>query len=543
LLPQDGALRRVVWTMFAGVPILFGLISLALGQDANWDLRNYHWYDAYAALGGRMDVDMGAAQTPTFYNPTLDVPFFLAANAWPARVFGFLLGALQGCNFILVYMLASSTLRFSDQRLQVLGAALVAFVGVIGGGHLGLVGTTFYDNVVSLFVFAALAVVLGSAAILQHGAWRAALARAVLAGLLVGLGVGLKLPTQIFAVGVCFGLLFIPGPFWRRFLLSFVCGLGVIAGFFVFGGWWMWELWIRYENPLFPYFNDIIRSPWALPESYRDARFLPETLTAALTLPFRIFLDGTAAGEIGFRDGRILAAYIVLLATPVMLLVKRMKDAHTADADDAPFTDIFAVRYLAAAGALSYAVWLGMFGIYRYMIPLEMLAPLLVAACVSLWPVGRTRRTSLIIGVLGFMVLTIQPGTWGRVAWGPGLGGKFVDVTPPPIANPGAAMILMTGFAPTAFVIPAFPAEIPFLRPYSYLVEPDHRTRFNEAMHARINAHSGAFFVLQAAWEKWAADKVLPHFGLEFDPAGCRPVLANLDQELELCALRRRDVP
>ncbi len=543
MLPEDGALRRIVLALFVGVPLLFGVISLGLGQDANWDLRNYHWYDAYAVLNGRLDVDMGAAQTPTYYNPTLDVPFYLAATAMPAKPFGFLLGVLQGCNFILLYLLASRTLRLSDPRLQVLAAALVAFVGLIGGGHLSLVGAIFYDNIVSLFVFGAMVVILRSAAVLQHGSWPKALSRAALAGLLVGFAVGLKLPTQIFAVGVCFGLLFIPGPFLRRFLLSFVCGLGIIAGFALLGGWWMWELWTHFANPLFPYFNDVIRSPWALPESYRDSRFLPKSLGAALTLPFQIFLDGKAASEIPFRDARILGAYIVMLATPIMLLVRRMKTASVADNDDAPSVDMFALRYLAAAAALSYAVWLGLFGIYRYAIPLEMLAPLLVGACVAVWPVGRMRQFSLAFGLLGFMVVTSSAGTWGRIPWASGLGGKFVDVTLPPIANPAQTMVLMTGFAPTAFVIPALPPAIPVLRPYSFLVEPDHPTRFNDVLKARVAAHTGEFLLIQPVWEKWAAEKILPGFGLEFDPAGCQPIQANLDTELELCTLRRRVNP
>ena len=533
MLPQDGALRRVVLIMFMAVPLLFGGIALVLGQDSNWDLRNYHWYDAYALLHGRLGQDMGAAQIPTFYNPTLDIPFFLAANVLPARIFSFLLGALQGCNFIPLYLLAAATMRL-EERPQVFVAALIALTGMIGGGHLALVGAVFYDNIISLLVFAAMVVVLKSAAILQHGNLAAALHRAALAGLLVGCGVGLKLPTQIFAVGVCFGLLFISGPFARRFLLSFVCGLGVIAGFALLGGWWMAELWTHYGNPLFPYFNDIIRSPWALPESYRDDRFVPKSVAQALLLPFQLFVDGKVGGEIAFRDARVLGAYIVLLATPFMLMIARAKNEVS---NELPAADAFAVRYLTAAMALSYGVWLALFGIYRYIIPLEMLAPLVAVGCMAFWPLSWQRQLSLALGLLGFMIVTVQPGNWGRIPWT--AGGKFVDVAAPAIADPAKTLVLMTGFAPTAFVIPAFPAEVAFLRPHSYFIAPEHATRFNAVLHDRIAAHDGALYLLQATWETWAAEKVLPDLGLRLVPDGCRPLRANLDSELELCALAR----
>ena len=533
MLPIDRGLRRAVLALFALMPLVFGGIAVFLGQDSNWDLRNYHWYDAYAALAGRLDQDMGAAQTPTYYNPTLDVPFYLLANALPARVFAFVLGAVQGCNFILLYVLAWFTLRAVDERWRAAGAVAVALTGIFGGGHMALVGAIFYDNIVSLFVFAAMAVILANMTLLRAGPFGAALLRTAFAGFLVGCGVGLKLPTQIFAIGVCFGLLFVPGPFVRRFFLSFACGLGVIGGFLVFGGWWMWELITHFGNPLFPYFNDIIRSNWALPESYRDDRFLPKNIVAALTLPFRLFVDGTIAGEVGFRDARVLGAYIVLIATPPMLLIARIKKFGRSE----PFAEVFAARYLAAAAGLSYAVWLLLFCIYRYLIPLEMLAPLLVVACMAFWPLTRQRRLSLAIGLLGVMVLTMQPGNWGRMPWS--ASGRFVEVTPPALADPANTLVIMTGFAPTAFVIPSFPRAVSFLRPQSYLVDPAHATRFNEVLRARIAAHTGEILLLRAAYEKGAAERVLPVYGLGIAAGSCRPLPTNLDGELEMCGVER----
>ena len=186
---------------------------------------------------------------------------------------------------------------------------------------------------------------------------------------------------------------------------------------------------------------------------------------------------------------------------------------------------------------LSYGVWLALFDIYRYIIPLEMLAPLVAVACIAFWPVSWQRQLSLAIGLLGFMVVTTQSGDWGHKPWAPS--GKFVDVTVPTITSPATTMVLMTGLAPTAFVIPAFPPEIPFLRVQSYLVSPGDATRFNEVLHQRIEAHTGELFLLRPTWDTWKAAEVLPGFGLDLQPGGCRPVPTNLDSELELCALVR----
>src|ERR1700679_1718692 len=109
LPPSNHPARLVAQALLALAPVFFGMLALLLGQDANWDLRNYHWYNAYALLNGRYGFDLLPSQTPYFYNPILDVPFYLLATHVPAMVAGFVLGCVQGLNFPLLFMLAHST--------------------------------------------------------------------------------------------------------------------------------------------------------------------------------------------------------------------------------------------------------------------------------------------------------------------------------------------------------------------------------------------------------------------------------------------------
>jgi hypothetical protein len=74
-----------------------GLVSWRRGQDANWDLQNYHYYNAWALLTGRLDRDIAAAQLQTYLNPLLDVPFYLMVAAdWPPRLIAFALAVPAG---------------------------------------------------------------------------------------------------------------------------------------------------------------------------------------------------------------------------------------------------------------------------------------------------------------------------------------------------------------------------------------------------------------------------------------------------------------
>ncbi|HEY0832475.1 MAG TPA: hypothetical protein VGE72_01090, partial [Azospirillum sp.] len=135
ILPRDDRRARAIALAFLVLaPPAYGALALAFGMDANWDLRNYHWYNAYAFLNGRAGFDRLVAQMPSFYNPLMDVPFYLAATTLPARVAGFLLGTVQGVNVSLAFALALVSLRVPDDRRRVGLAVALAVMAGLGGG-------------------------------------------------------------------------------------------------------------------------------------------------------------------------------------------------------------------------------------------------------------------------------------------------------------------------------------------------------------------------------------------------------------------------
>ena len=88
------------------VPLLFGLYSLLLGADANWDLYNYHLYNPFAWLHGKLRTDLAPAGMQSYFNPLLDTALYLLNTHLPSRVVGFLLGVLHGSTFVLIVAIA-----------------------------------------------------------------------------------------------------------------------------------------------------------------------------------------------------------------------------------------------------------------------------------------------------------------------------------------------------------------------------------------------------------------------------------------------------
>ncbi len=530
LLPPQGARGRSLTLMLLLLaPFAFGALALALGQDANWDLRNYHWYNAYALLNGRMEFDLLPSQTPWFYNPALDAPFYLLAAHVPAMAAGFALGLVQGLNFILLFMLGHASLAIPNPRQKTVTCAALAALGMLGGGGIALIGTTFYDNVTSLGLFASALLIIRNRDRLMATAPRRAFALALLIGIPSGLMMGLKLPSAIFCTGLCFGIFSMGGPFRRLFLLSFAFGIGVLIGVAVTLGPWAWVLQTHFGNPLFPYFNDIFRSPLEPYVSARDTQFVPHGWHDRLLFPFLFAKDPYLVGEITWRDWRIPILYALLpLAVVVRLLFGRNRRAQDA------LAKTYAARYLLTVAAISYFAWLSMFAIYRYAVPLEMLAPLLIVMAVGLLPLKLTTRGLIAVFLLIVVAVSVEPGNWTRrPAWLD----RFVEAKVPLLPDHAGLMILMAGFEPYSHVIPSFPPDIPFVRIQSNFAAPGDGKGINEFIRDRVEAHKGPFMLLMPPWQLNLGVEALAAYGLVLAREPCQTVIDRLydDKELALC--------
>jgi len=537
--PSQRFVGRIAWTAWLAVPLSYAVLAVLSGQDANWDLENYHWYNPYAFLTGRLARDLGVANAATFYSPVFDIPIFLAGNVLPARVMGAVLGFIQGLNFFVLYGLADHVLRTVDlswrQDRRRLAAAALALIGMLGGGFLGLVGTTFNDHVLSLAVLGGGLIIVAHAATLfapvntlpTAQEWKPT----VSAGLLLGVAVGLKLPMTIFAVGFCGALLCVGGGLRRRLALAFVFGLGVVAAFAVIDGPWMWMLWRDYGNPLFPYFNSLFHSPMALSATYRDDRFIPHGLAAGLAFPITFSMNPYKAGEYLFRDYRILVTYGVLLATAVIAVVGRLCPSAKGASTSAQ------ARYLIAAASITYVAWIFGFAIYRYIVLLEMLTPILLAAAIASWPLTARARIGVIAASLALLTVTARRADWGHSPWQEG---AFVTATTPPIAHPDQTMVLVTGYSPVGWLVPFFPPQIPFIRIHGFLNTPEEgRVGLNAEAARRIDAHQGDFFLLSPFDELDKSGLALNAYNLRGDFDSCRVVASNLSNHARWCPVYR----
>jgi len=414
------------------------------------------------------------------------------------------------------------SLRIDDYKL---GAATIALLGQTGGLGINLYGTHYYDNVMSLFVFTSLAIIVVNFATLRNGPlWKVA-ALSTLAAFITGMTVGLKLPEAPFALGIAAALIAIGGS-WKHLGTRVVAGaVGGAAGAALFAAYWMLQMQHLTGNPLFPYFNEHFHSALAVGRNYRDLRFVPTHFWREVLFPIYFSYDWSIADDIPFKDIRVATAYFAVIVAGIFWLFgKRSKE---------PLVGPEVSRVLFAFAVVSYLAWLKVFGIYRYILALEMLAPILIVASIGLLPLPR--RTQLVaLACLFFAALVFtRPDYLERAP----LGDPYVDVAVPKIADPRHTMILMTGNEPLGFIVPSLPHEIPILRIDGWMLQPKDGSGLTRIMRKRVAAFRGDLYLIADTNAMTRAHDALKDYGLAIVWTKCNLFDTNLIGAYQLCPL------
>jgi len=160
--PSPARIRLIGWLLaFAALP-LFAIWTIVYGKEAGWDFQNYHWYDPYSLLNGRLGFDISVAHHATYYNPFLDVPLFLIGTHFPAWVGGAWMGVEAGIAAALIGGIGYRLFRFENKKQRLSVAVLIALAALTGGGAAGEIGKTSDDIAAGLGAIAGLFVLMAN---------------------------------------------------------------------------------------------------------------------------------------------------------------------------------------------------------------------------------------------------------------------------------------------------------------------------------------------------------------------------------------------
>lgn len=509
---------RWAWPFaFVACIVAAGSLSVATGLDVNWDLRNYHYYDAYAFLTGRLGWDVAPAQIQTFHNPLLDLVFYALVQEIPSpRVIAFAMALPAGiAAFFLLRMLVALFPPALEGRALWIAAAFA--IGVTGSSGRSVIGSTMNEWQPAMLLVISLTAIVGSIA--RDGS--ASLRAIALAGIATGLATGLKLTYAVFAVALVVAAI-ATAESWREGVKrAVILGAFLFAGLLATYGFWGAILWKEFGNPFFPYFNNVFQSPWWEPVAWFDRNFGPRTAIQTVFFPFVLTRQNTLVGEVAFRDWRLAT----LMTLAVVLAVRR-----------APVPGLFPRPwlFLGVFTLVAYLVWLELYAIYRYLVPLEMLAgPLIVGSIVAIVR-ARIARMVAVVVIAALLVGTTRSGDWGRLPFR----GAYFDVAMPDIAP--RALVIMGPYDPMAYAIGFARPDARFVSPHNNLLDYSQKNLLVKKIDELIATHAGPIYSLDLHGLDRMQD-ILDHYGLQRETGTCVPVRSYLDFSLmQFCRLERK---
>ncbi|MDL2172703.1 MULTISPECIES: hypothetical protein [Stutzerimonas] len=380
---------------FAAIALAYALLlHHQLGMDAFYDTANYHIYIGWAASRLSSYVYGAVAQYHTYLNPLLDVVNFTLFSLHPlvGATYHALAFALLLCT---VFAIANRVTGVGGEERPLLAGAAVA-IGATAAMTVSLYGSFTNEHLVALVFMPALWLVL---CYLDGGPPRCLF----LAGLLSGFAVGLKLTAAPLMASLLLSVFIIkPSAIRGWFLAGVFAGVGVLLG----DGLFMLLRWDLTGNPIFPLANNIFQSTLYPSQWVSFGEFRMAELPQYLALPFHWLSNGTYSEVDTVRDGRLLLAYSGLFSFCVGLVLHKQKPTRK---------ELFLILFF----VLSWALWIALFRIYRYLVVLELLSGIIFLLGLNRLLPGKSITVPAVIlplACLFLYVTTVYP-NWGRRPW------------------------------------------------------------------------------------------------------------------------------
>ncbi len=432
------ATRRPLLTLWGASLAVLWFYAVRSGQDVNWDQRNYHLILPHLLLNGGLWQSVAPSGTQSYFNPLALFPAYLAVTHLPPLVATLVIASLQATAFVIAGLICRTLARDTSILLTALGALLC----LLSPMALSEAGTTYPDVTTAIPALIAYLLLLRRD---QTGlGWRCC----AMAGLLLGLAAGLKLTNLIYVFGV--PGFFICGTQKLRHRLAglILAALTTIAGFLLIAGWWHWQVWNAFANPVFPYANNIFHSPDYPAAALVDQRFLPKSGWAIWRTPVYWLTGGSPTPGLGSpssetnpKDARFLAAVLGITA---LLTACALRPALRKRCLVTPACGLI------LAWSSVYLIWLFIFGIHRYMVGIELLTgAVLLTLCQQLprqWPM----RAMLALCAASLIVLHVA--NWERRPFA----AHWLTIAPEKLSLPGRPLIFI-GDVPIAVAALSLP--------------------------------------------------------------------------------------
>ncbi len=421
-----------------------------------WDFANYHYYNAWAFLNGRLDVDSVPAFINTFFSPFIELPSYFLTNALNNNpvLFSTVMAVPYGLLLFAAYKI--TTLFFpagtKQERIRT-GLTLLLCVCSVPV-FMELSGTT-HEHPMSFLVLTALYLLLK-----KIPSRLIDTKTCLISGFILGVAAGLKMTYCLYAAATGLSLILFSKHIDRPVKSIVLFTLAGTAGFSVSYGYWGWILWKNFKNPFFPFLNGLFQSPyWNLPE-YRDVRYFDLPWLNVIFYPLHQFLY--VGGDFSMHHRFILShlRIVVGMIPFAAFLYDFIKECLTRKKKN-PADDNVLMRFLMLWMMIAYVFWLGIFRVYRYMIPFELMLSIVLVHFLFRKENFSLRSFSFTVRLFPVLLFSVFVGNeCMHLAYSRSIDKPLLPATVQPVKND---TLLLLDFVPGSVFIP-FLAPNPTVR-------------------------------------------------------------------------------
>lgn len=371
--------KNDVW-VFLGIYIFLAVIAVIFVIFPDYDWYNYKFYNCWAFLTDRLSIDFLAANFRTCFSPLIELPEYLLLWKLNNHPYLFIVLTLFDSSFFL-FLLYKISSFFVDKLLSWRSIESFRFskffiflvkifpVFYIAFSPAMVQQMSFDQNDVKIGI-----IILTAFFILLRNLFIPADKKRnlfiLLAGMLIGLAVGLKLTACIYAISFCLLMLVFAKKIDRPFQTIGLFILGIVPVFLAVDGFWLIKCYNVYNNPFFPYFNNIFKSEYALTNNLLKqdyAHLHPHSVFEFIFYPFySCCIDRMYGNDMYSWDSRYAINFVAVACLTGGLLVSRFSDKVKNYCSQIFCSEEF--LFLILFSIVPYYVNLLIFGTYRYVL-------------------------------------------------------------------------------------------------------------------------------------------------------------------------------
>lgn len=232
------------------IPVLLGEISIS------WDMLNHHIYLGWTAEQPRFDRDFLAASYQAYQYPYLYWPVYkLAVGGASGVTAGVVLALIHLVSVPPVWLLARTCIPghgWFNVGMRVTAVSLAFTSSVV----LSMFDSTANDLMAATPLVWAIAFAFLPMDV-HSDRWLSTASAIALSGFFAGVAVGFKLSNVPLAILLPLVWLLHSGSWSQRASRLFFASVAGVAGYLLIYGYWGWQLWLQFGNPVYPFFD-----PW-----------------------------------------------------------------------------------------------------------------------------------------------------------------------------------------------------------------------------------------------------------------------------------------